>query len=279
MSEGVNHAIAKAVDFGAVTSASLMANMPFLEHALEIAKERPQLGLGAHISLNVGKPVSRDTEVISQLTGPDGFFHASPLLYLWKSFDRSFCRAVEIEMEAQLDRLSSFGLHLDHINSQSHLHMIPNFFPIFRRAALRRNIPHLRIVREKINFFSSLQPSGFRVLLMNFFGRMGLNEVSPIGESPDFIGFRYSCFLDLKKIKSAMGPPYPRKLELMVHPVVPDSSLNRIDYQDFVYDFLTSPDRVLEVQMLQSPEFLEFFESLDAELVTFGRLYERSSGH
>ncbi len=43
---------------GIITSTTALCNMPYLEYGAELAKKCPQLGVGVHLTLTVGKPLS-----------------------------------------------------------------------------------------------------------------------------------------------------------------------------------------------------------------------------
>ena len=52
LSPGVNEGIIKAHQDGILTSATILANMPAFEDAVQLAKSYPSLGVGLH--LNIG---------------------------------------------------------------------------------------------------------------------------------------------------------------------------------------------------------------------------------
>ena len=59
----INQAVAEAVDKKGLLSASLMAGEPYFAEAVEIAKKRPQLGVGVHLTLVDGRPVLPAEEI------------------------------------------------------------------------------------------------------------------------------------------------------------------------------------------------------------------------
>src|SRR5215472_9391252 len=67
---GINRAIAELHEAGAITSATLMATGPAFDDAVALALARPSLGVGCHIMLVDGTPVS-DPATIPTLLGPD----------------------------------------------------------------------------------------------------------------------------------------------------------------------------------------------------------------
>ena len=57
MTEGVTIGILLAHQQGVLTSTTCMINMPFAEFALKQAQKFPQLGVGIHLVLTLGKPL------------------------------------------------------------------------------------------------------------------------------------------------------------------------------------------------------------------------------
>jgi len=74
--DGVNKAVAQAHTDGVLTSATIMANMPAADEAVKIAKKLPNLGVGVHLNLTEGRPLSKDTS-IGRLLDTDGQFASS----------------------------------------------------------------------------------------------------------------------------------------------------------------------------------------------------------
>ena len=58
ISEAVNRGIVEAHDRGIVTSTSIMATGSAFEHALELARLRPSLGVGVHLVLTEQRPLT-----------------------------------------------------------------------------------------------------------------------------------------------------------------------------------------------------------------------------
>ena len=71
LTRGINRAIGELHANGAVTSATLMANGPAFDDAVAIALKRPTLGVGCHVVLTDGIPVSHPSDIPS-LLGSDG---------------------------------------------------------------------------------------------------------------------------------------------------------------------------------------------------------------
>ena len=56
-SNGVNYGIIDAFKNGILTSTTCLTNMPGFNHAIQLAKENPNLGIGIHLTLTCGKPL------------------------------------------------------------------------------------------------------------------------------------------------------------------------------------------------------------------------------
>ncbi len=75
-SKGINYGIFEACKNGVLTSATLMTGMPGAEHASEMMKEIPKLGVGLHLNTALGKPGNSNRKT---LTDKNGFFIRSLL--------------------------------------------------------------------------------------------------------------------------------------------------------------------------------------------------------
>ncbi len=129
LTPGVNRAIAELHDAGAVTSATLMATGPAFDDAVHLALTRPTLGIGCHIVLVDGTPVS-DPSSLPTLLGPQD--HQGRRSFRRSFFDfalavlRGAIHQDEIEREAlaQIQKLQRAGLKLTHVDTHKHTHLL-----------------------------------------------------------------------------------------------------------------------------------------------------------
>jgi len=83
---GVNRAVAQAHTDGVLTSATIMANMPAAAEAVEIARKLPGLGIGVHLNLTEGWPLSQAAD-IRPILNADGKLTVRPRswhFFLWR---------------------------------------------------------------------------------------------------------------------------------------------------------------------------------------------------
>jgi len=74
LTQGVNEGIVKAYQEGILTSATLMANMPGFDQAVELAGTHPELGVGLHLNILRGHPLSPAQTVGSLLSKGPSFY-------------------------------------------------------------------------------------------------------------------------------------------------------------------------------------------------------------
>jgi chitin disaccharide deacetylase len=142
---GVNRAILELHAAEILTSATLMAQAPATEEAVKMALAMPTLGVGCHIVLVDGTPVSEARSIPSLIHGDNGAFHPT-LGNILKRLYTARIRASEVEAEAaaQIALLQSYGLRLSHVDTHKHLHMFPAILRPVLRAAKAAGIGAIR---------------------------------------------------------------------------------------------------------------------------------------
>jgi predicted glycoside hydrolase/deacetylase ChbG (UPF0249 family) len=145
LTPGINRAIAELHSAGALTSATLMANGPAFDDAIRIAHGLPTLGIGCHIVLTDGIPLS-PPETIPTLLGPDrksfrpslaNFFAAA---LLGKISEADIAR----EALAQITRIQQQSIALTHLDTHKHTHLLPRVGRPLLALAERTGIPAIR---------------------------------------------------------------------------------------------------------------------------------------
>lgn len=122
---------------GIITSTTCMMNMPYAEFALKEAKKFPQLGVGVHLVLTVGRPLVEGAQSYTDQNGdfirpkdyPDGKPHANQdeLYREWK---------------AQIEKFIEIAGHKPtHIDSHHHVHLLPCHLDVTKRLALEYDLP------------------------------------------------------------------------------------------------------------------------------------------
>jgi hopanoid biosynthesis associated protein HpnK len=146
--EGVNKAVAQAHTEGVLTSATIMANMPAAEEAVEIAKQLPTLGVGVHLNLTDGQPLSPSDTVRPLLNSNGEFACSCPKLALLSVAGTGSRNAIRTELAAQIEWVIDRGIRPTHLDSHKHLHALPTLFSMVCQLARRFDIPAIRFAME-----------------------------------------------------------------------------------------------------------------------------------
>jgi len=239
VSRGATLGIVKAHREGIVTSASLAVTTPFYQHALEVcSRTSPNLGLGLHFTLTSGRPAS-PLESVPLLVDEAGVFRWRflPLLRATALRRRSdLLDQIEIELEAQIQRLVRDGVRADHIDGERHVHLIPGIFERVAAAARRHDIPFLRLGREIGTGLPGPRQAGLLIRsglvkswLLSALSRRGRKNLGGgrgggIRSADHFASYLYSGRLDLVLKRILDRPARAGITEIMVHPGIPEES-------------------------------------------------------
>ncbi|MBT8421088.1 MAG: ChbG/HpnK family deacetylase [Gammaproteobacteria bacterium] len=234
VSRGATLGVIRAHLDGVVTSASLAPTGADYRYAMEtVSRDCPGLGLGLHFTLSVGKPISPPADV-PLLVNERGYFRWEFVSLFraigWKR-QGNLLAQIEIELEAQLQRLRSDGIAPDHINSERHVHLIPGIFRKVIKAAKRHGIPFVRAGRD-IGFrqarFRHYRPVIFQGGFIKFLLLQGLTgqnrlETNQVRTCDHFASYLFTGRLDLV-LEDIMRHTPAGLTEIMVHPGMPEHS-------------------------------------------------------
>lgn len=144
-SEAVNEGILKAHLEGIVTSATLMTNLPDALGALELARLRaPGLGIGLHLNLTEGKPLSPLSRVAPIVDEEGKFCRGLGTLFVKASVRREVRKAIRSELEAQAAWAADHRCKPSHVDSHKHVHLHPAILQSAVDVASRHGIRAMR---------------------------------------------------------------------------------------------------------------------------------------
>ncbi|MED4224644.1 chitin disaccharide deacetylase [Neobacillus cucumis] len=144
-SRGINFGIIDAHKRGILNSATMMMNMPGMRHAVELAKENPNLQVGIHLVLTCGRPILTD---VPSLVDDNGNFKR---LSEVKEGNEISIDDLEREWTAQLELLLENGIQPTHFDSHHHVHTIPAFLPVVQKIAKKYNLSARNYFKEQVN--------------------------------------------------------------------------------------------------------------------------------
>jgi predicted glycoside hydrolase/deacetylase ChbG (UPF0249 family) len=145
----ITEGICQAIAGGAVTSTSIMANMPGTDAALpRVAALSDRASFGVHLNFCEGRPLT----AAPSLTDEHGNFHAKRALFLRAVRGKLAPNEVEAEITAQIARIHDAGVRISHVDGHKHLHQLP-----IVRQAVARVLPRFGIERVRITRLGRLR--------------------------------------------------------------------------------------------------------------------------
>lgn len=263
---GVNRGILEAHDAGTLSSASMMVNTPaFAEAIALVGARRPRLGVGLHLNLVSGRPL---TDAVSLMDARTGEFH--PLGELARRAFTGRVRAEDVrrECDAQLRALTTSGIVPTHLDSHRHAHALPGVLPAVAASAYEAG---LHWVRRPLDRPSMREPvPSAKMLVLHAAWRRALLDVDPahlplLARAPRFRGIALQGATDVESRLLALLDRLPTGItEIMLHPGYDDATLAAQDpYRH---------EREREVAALRAPALRARLERGDIRLVNFGEL-------
>ncbi len=133
--KGINFGIIESHRHGILTSTTLMANMPGFDHAVELARENPDLGIGVHLVLTCGRPLRNDIPSLVDEKG--NFKHIS---FYEEEFSIDLDELYR-EWKDQINKVIAAGINPTHLDSHHHVNSIAPISHIFEKLAREYNLP------------------------------------------------------------------------------------------------------------------------------------------
>jgi hopanoid biosynthesis associated protein HpnK len=266
---GVNRAVAQAHTAGVLTSTTIMANMPAAEEAVEIAKQLPDLGVGVHLNLFEGKPLSEDSD-IDCLLNADGGFAFSPARLSILSIGRHKIRnAIRAELAAQIQWVIDNGLKPTHLDSHKHIHSFPPVFPIVCGLARRFEIAAIRFTLEPKQLSAMPWPlpaegGRKRARAIRTMAKINRIQNSAFLKTNCLLGVAHTGKIDVNFFKAVALYNSAATAEVMTHPGFADGldqRQTRLLHQ-----------RKSELEALCSERTKQYFRDAGIKLVHYGKL-------
>ena len=236
LTHGINRAIGELHDAGAVTSATIMAAGAAFPHAAALARSRPGLGIGCHVVLTDGLPVSPPKAIPSLIARDGRTFRQSLFSFLGALATRQIDPDdIEREAVAQIERVQDAGLVVTHMDTHKHTHILPFVLRPLLRAAARTGVRAIRNPFEQPWAFplsngTAARTSQLRVLgpLKRSFLRQPDIEAGRVRTTDGTIGVSATGHLDGKTLSNLVGALPAGTWELVCHPGYNDGELGAV---------------------------------------------------
>ena len=268
--DGINKAVRQGHTQGVLTSATIMANMPAAAQAVDIAKELPSLGVGVHLNLVEGKPLSSDSRVRPILNSQGSFRYSPGKLAIRSLLSKNIRQAIRLECQEQISWVFDHGLKPTHLDSHKHVHSFPSIFPIicelagrFEIAAVRRTFEPSQVTGKKGPAVSSKDRR--RAVIVRAMARVNCRQNADFFKNDVFIGVAHTGKIDEGFFRAVAEYCSPgRVVEVMTHPGFAaglDPDKTRLLQQ-----------RQQELETLCSRQTRNYLEQADIKLVHYGQL-------
>lgn len=231
LSEAVNRGVLAAHENGIVTSTSIMAGGDAFTHAVALAKSRPSLDVGVHLTLTELRPVA---DSVPSLVERDGRFapHAArfALRYLRGAVALADVRA---ELAAQIRRVREHGIAPTHLDGHQHVHVLPGIAGVVAELARENGIRAVRVPAERVRGYMLGDLSRLkRVAEQLAVGALaGLSPLASLRRVDRFVGFYFGGRLTEQNLRTVLTHlPRRATVELMCHPGLDDPSSPHADW-------------------------------------------------
>lgn len=135
-SKSINEGIIDAYKEGLISSTTIMVNMPYVEDAISRWKDNSNLGLGLHINLTQGSPISNN---VKSLVDENNIFHKHRKIENQEieiSYDDAYT-----EIKAQIEKLLSYDVKIDHLDNHHFIHLNSSIRKALIDLALEYKLP------------------------------------------------------------------------------------------------------------------------------------------
>ena len=275
--QGVNRGIAEAHRNGIVTSTSLLANGCAFEEAVQSALQSPGLGVGVHLNLSDGKPLAPARQVKS-LLDENGNFSGGPETLLFRLTAKSLdAREVELEWNAQIEKVRAAGIRPTHLDGHKHVQMLPGLFAVALRLAKKHGIEAVRVSHEASSLRAALNSGGelagltlkqgvqARGLKLLARDARKMAERAGIAAADYFCGIAQTGVLTKKGIQQMLASLPEGTTELMCHPGYADAELEKSATR-------LQKSRQTELEILTDKEIRKSIAVLGIRLINYGEI-------
>ena len=278
LTEEVSGGILDAHREGIVTSTTLMANGGAFDAAVSMCRRTPRLGIGVHLNLTEGAPVSPAWRIPS-LVDRKGRLHLSPGRLLKALVVQQINLAdVETELRAQIHKIFRAGISPTHLDGHKHVHVLPGVSDIVIRLAGEFSIPSVRCPLEeppRLSYMLDSRSASLASVFKQYLVGRGVSAlarrfrkklaVAGLHCPAHFYGLSQTGFLDARGIREVLGRLPQGTSELMCHPGYVDDELAQTGTRLLA-------EREIEVFALRSRPVRRLVESSGIRLVNYKAL-------
>lgn len=267
LSAGVNAGIRSAHRDGILTSATLLANAPAFDQAVHISREEPRLGVGVHLNIVRGAPLSPPGEIMLLVDG-HGVFRR----FRFRHCTGAFLAQAEREYRRQIEKVLKAGIRPDHVDFEKHHAWQAPLYELAARLAEEYGIRAIRSLREPVVWaIRHMGWPGARNAAMAALLRTGvqmLGGATALARPDWFLGQTHIGRMDEKAWTHLLDNPPAGVIEVMTHPGLPDAEKDGAMGASWL-----ETARSVELAALVSPDIRKKFADSGATMCRFSDIF------
>jgi hopanoid biosynthesis associated protein HpnK len=235
VTRGVNQGIIRAHREGILSSATLMANGPAFDDAVEQATANPKLGVGCHLVLVGGKSVARREDVASLADSQGNLPQSLPVFVAKLSSGMIPTKQIEAEMRAQVEKIRAAGITPTHLDTHKHTHAHPRVMEALGKVAKELGINRVRKPVENLHDSWQSMQADEKGFSMQIVAAGAVRTIAPrffaIARKyglifPDyFLGLAVTGQVSAAALRRMVDTLDEGSTEIMLHPGICDSDL------------------------------------------------------
>jgi hopanoid biosynthesis associated protein HpnK len=278
LTEGVNRAIIECHKSGILTSTTLMANGMAFDSAVAASSAATSLGIGIHLNLTQGPPVSSASRVPSIVTSEGSFYPSPGILARRILMSQVRPHDIETELRSQIEKIASAGIRITHLDSHKHIHLLPAIFNVVVKLAREFGIDCVRCpVEPATSALGPLQSGRGRWLRMakqyglaralSTLAAFQANKLAKASlcRTDRFYGLSQTGFLDAAILDQILRALPEGTSEMMCHPGYVDRALEGTCTR-------LRAQRETELAALTNPGIRQIVDELEIELIPYDKL-------
>jgi predicted glycoside hydrolase/deacetylase ChbG (UPF0249 family) len=230
-----------------------------------------------HLNLSDGKPLAPARQVKS-LLDENGNLSGGPETLLFRLTAKSLdAREVELEWNAQIEKVRAAGIRPTHLDGHKHVQMLPGLFAVALRLAKKHGIEAVRVSHEASSLRAALNSGGelAGLILKQGVQARGLKllardarkmaERAGIAAADYFCGIAQTGVLTKKGIQQMLASLPEGTTELMCHPGYADAELEKSATR-------LQKSRQTELEILTDKEIRKSIAVLGIRLINYGEI-------
>lgn len=281
----IDRGILDAAKKGILTSTSLLANGPVAEDAMEEAKSYPRLGVGVHLNIVRGRPLSDPSEIPSLVDRNGLFFNSTEKLLLRSLLGRLSPDEIYNEYRLQTLKLIKKGITPTHFDGEKHTHLLlpeavnavkklMKEFAISKVRTINESPINRRLISSGISLKGRLRQK-LKLMFVEYRTRKAKGLLKDF-KSPDFffgvlVGGRLQYPGSIEMALGLLELDLKGTLEWMFHIGYP-ADLGAPEYKKNFGTFFLSKTREEELKLLFSKEFVDKLKHNRHQLISYREL-------